>query len=170
MAQSRVDGNLIVTGQFSCQSMQIPAGTVQADDIAEDAGVEASKLQHQHQPDSRQANGADVASRTETVWVAQGGGTIEGVIVRPGVAPTGGDKQYTVDVKKAPAGSNTFTTVLSGVVTVDSSILNGTVQDGVLSVTSYNAGDALQTVVTASGSTGSQGQGVYVGLKLREDA
>jgi hypothetical protein len=171
MAQSRIDGNLIVNGSFNCTgTMQIPSGTVNDDDVAADADISAVKLRHQHQPATGQANGADVVSRTETVWVAQAAGTIEEVLVRPETAPTGGDKQYTVDVKKAADGSTSFTTVLSSVITVNSSSANGTKQDGVLSVVSYNAGDALQVVVTASGSTGSQGQGLTVALKLREAA
>lgn len=149
-------------------SLTIPPGNIQDADIAEGANIGAQKMEHQHNVPYSQADGAAVVSETKAVWVATATGTIESFVVRPQTVPISGDLQYTVDVQKAAAASGTYTTILSSVVTISSADTDETEENGTLSTTSYSDGDCFQVVVTTSGSTGTQGQGVIAMLKLRE--
>lgn len=131
--------------------------------------LDASKAIHRVDLNYSQANGSDVADATVVLRVCKGAGTFKGVTVRPYTAPTGGDKAFTVDVKKASDGGNTFASILSSVVTVNSSSTSGTLQTATLSGTPTTAaGDAIQIVVDATGSTGSQGQGLCVSIYYEE--
>ena len=90
----------------------------------------------------------------------------------PNTAPAGGgDKKWTVDVKKS-TGAGAFATVLSAVVTIDTTSVDRRLQVGALSTAAiaYVDGDLFQVVVTATGATGSQGQGGCVTLWLDEQA
>lgn len=138
-------------------------------DVSEFAEISADKLQHRHVVRSTQANGADVASSTELLHIAKAAGTVRSVEVRVTTAPTGGDKQFTVDVQKASDGSGSWTSLLTGVITVDSGEADDTKIAGTLVASpSFVEGDAVRVVVAASGSTGSQGQGVAVVVNLDE--
>ena len=75
----------------------------------------------------------------------------------------------TVDIKLGSQGV-AFATILSGVVTIDNTKANRQVVDGTISTLTAVAGDTLEVVVAASGSTGSQGQGLSVTVTVREDA
>jgi len=166
----RIDDDLIINGSFSATTMQIPAGTVQNDDIAAAAGISASKCEHQYMPTYSQTTGTDVVTATEFIHLAMGAGTIEDFEITPETAPTGGDKQFTVDLQKASNGSTTYASVLSAVITVSSSSTDGTIQSGTITTSSYADQDRLRIVITASGSTGSQGQGFTCTAKIREAA
>lgn len=134
------------------------------------ANVSADKLSNRIAINYGQDTGSDVVSATKVVHVCRAAGTVKSVEVRPLTAPTGGDKQFTVDVKKAVDGSGTFSSLLSAVVTVDNTAPDQTREQGSLITTpSVADGDAIQIVVTASGSTGSQGQGVQITINIDEN-
>lgn len=148
---------------------KLSAGTVDNAAVANGAAIEASKLINRVHAHHAQAGGTDVVTESVIKHIAANAGSVKSVRVRPATAPTGGDKQFTVNVQKAASGSGTWTSVLDSVITVDSSSVDNTNQDGTLvSDPSYAAGDSLRVVITASGSTGSQGQGVDVQLVMDE--
>lgn len=159
----QVLGKAYLTG-----GVDLPADSV--GDTQVSGGLGALKLEHQHQPFHVQDDGSDVVTETKVLAFMMAAGTMVSMEVRPETAPTGGDKQYTVDLQKAANGSTSYATVLSAVVTVDSSSVDGTLQAGTISTTALAKGDSLRVVITASGSTGSQGQGVTVMVKYRESA
>lgn len=167
-ANSRVEGNMQVTGQIAAASILYPLGSIENEDVQANAGIEATKVIHQFPVRYSQAEGSDVASATIPVHLVYG---VTAEIVRVEVmsptAPAGGDKQFTVDVK---AGNNNdaFASVLSAVVTYDSTLSDKEIAVGVLSTTALADGDALQVVVAATGSTGTQAQGLIVVVWLRE--
>lgn len=131
--------------------------------------IAASKLVHRVDLEYNQVNGTDVASETRVLRVCKGAGTFKGVKVRPTTAPTGGDKAFTVDVQTAADASGSWTSILTAVVTVNSSSANNTLQNGTLNGTPVTIADkAIRIVVAASGSTGSQGQGVAVSIHYEE--
>lgn len=169
MAQSVTAGDLRVSGTVSAQAFNLPAGTVKADDIEAAAGVEATKLEHQHALHYDQAAGSDVASQTRLLHTFRAPARLVDVQVCCAVAPTGGDKAFTVDIKLGSQGV-AFATILSGVVTINSTKADREVVDGTISTLTAVAGDTLEVVVAASGSTGSQGQGLAVTVTVREDA
>lgn len=152
-------------------TVYMPAGTVNNAAFSSSSAnrLDASKVVHRVDMNYWQVNGTDVVDATVVLRVCKGAGTFKGVTVRPYTAPTGGDKAFTVDVKKASDGGNTFASILSSVVTVNSSSANGTLQNATLSGTPTTvAGDAIQVVIDATGSTGSQGQGVCVSIYYEE--
>ena len=153
-------------------ALYLPTETIGDEEIKTDANnrIASTKVVHRIDLHYDQVGGTDVVSETKELRICRGEGTLLGVKVRPKTAPTGGDKAFTVDVKKAAEASGSFSTLLDSVVTVDSSSADNTVQDATLiSDPTTDAEDCIQIVVTASGSTGSQGQGVQVTLFYEED-
>ncbi len=171
MATDNIVHDRIYQGEVTFSGpVNLPPLTIRNAAISSTAGIETGKMIHRHALRYSQANGSDVVSVTELLHVARAGGEILSVEVRPTTVPTGGDKQYTVDVLTAPNGSNTWTSVLTAAITVDSgetdhALIAGAVPDS----TTYDDGDAIRVVVTASGSTGSQGQGFVVTVNINED-
>lgn len=167
-----IRGDRIYTGDVVFGgTVSFPENTIEDEDVALGANIAAQKLQHRHALHHVQNVGADVASVTQVLHVARADVEVVSVEVRPSTVPAGGDKQYTVDVQKAVDGSNTWTSILSSVVTISSADTEHTVQTAVLDgVPALEDGDALRIVVTASGSTGSQGQGLNVTINVDEDA
>lgn len=168
-----IQGDVIVNGRLRPQRITLPDESINNAVIASDARVEATKLQHQHCLSYQQAGGTDVVTATVLLHLAKGDGELVDLSVRPITAPSGGDKQYTVDIQKAADGSSSWTSLLDAAVevSVSESSADNTAQQAVLaSSPSYDATDAIRVVVTASGSTGSQGQGVLVTATVREAA
>ena len=159
-------GGIQVVGSFG-----IPSGVILASHVADSAGMEATKLEHQHVIGYSQEDGSDVVDAIVPVYTCRGvTATIIEVEVACLDAPSGGDKKFTVDLKKANQGSPTPATVLSAVIdyvngTNDCEVLVGTISSADLAV-----GDVLTVEVVASGSTGTQGQGIIITVTVREDA
>lgn len=147
--------------------LYLPAGCVGNSEVATNAGISASKLIHEISKCSPKASGTDVTAGTEMIHTAKGSGSISAFKVAVDTAPTGGDKAYTVDLKKS-TGAGAFATVLSAVVTVNSSSTTRTVYSGTVSSATYAAGDIFEVVWAVSGSTGSQGQGALAEVFFEE--
>ena len=165
---SRVEGDMHVNGGLSATSITYPDGTITNTAVAANAGIAATKVTAHKTLYHSQEAGTDVTSMSKPIHTVYGAtATLIAVDVVPIQEPTGGDKQYTVDLQKGNAATS-FATVLSSVITVNSSSNDRTIQAGTLSSTSLVDGDSLQVVITASGSTGSQGQGVLVTVTIHE--
>lgn len=174
MPRNITDGDLVVTGALAAGSMIIPASSIADSQVSPTAGIQAAKLQHQHAINYSQASGTSVVTETRVVHTVQGAtGTVLAVDVTPDAVPSNGggdDKQYTVDVKKS-TGGGAWTSILTGVLTVSKTDTARTVKHATLSGTpALVDGDALQVIITASGSTGTQAQGVNVTITTRETA
>lgn len=156
-------------GYVSLSQVSLPSNCVRNAQVASDAAIAVGKVVHLLTANAVQASGADVASKTELVYCcrASGGATIVDIAVAISTAPTGGDKQYTVDVQKSTGGGS-FASILSAVETISSADTSRTVSAPTISSASLVQGDILQVVVTASGSTGSQGQGVVTSVRIAE--
>lgn len=153
-------------------SFTAPDGSITSNSFSAVAGeaLATSKQVHRFAVNYSQASGSDVVSETRIVHIVQGAGSIKAVEVVPDTAPTGGDKQFTVDVLIGNA-STAYATTLTSAVTVNTSSVTRTIQAGTISGGGTVAdGDSVQVVVTASGSTGSQGQGVNVLISIDEAA
>jgi hypothetical protein len=165
-----IPGNLRVGGQLVPVTIVLPANSVTDASVQTAAGIQASKVQQQYVITYRQKTGTDVASATEDTYIVHGAtGTVIGVDVVCTTAPTGGLKQFTVDVQKGNQSTG-FTTLLTAVVTYDQSKANKQVVAGTLIASPTLANDdTIRVVITASGATGSQGQGLVVVVTIRED-
>jgi len=151
----------------------LPPASVTNGMIVNDANnrIDAEKIVHRPDLHYSQADGVDVVSETRVLRVCRGDGVIKQVAVRPGVAPDGGDKQYTVDVQKVADGSNVGTSLLTGVVTITSADTDHTRQLGTLIASPVlEDGEAILVVITVSGATGDQGQGLSVTIGYEEQS
>jgi len=165
-------GNHIFHGDVSFGgNMYPPDGAVDDDHISSNVNkrISDAKLVHRYALNHGQADGSDVASETKLLHIARGDGELLGFEVRPTTAPTGGDKQYTVDIQKDADADGSWSSLLDAVITVDSSSVDDTLQAATLVADpSFEDGDALRIVITASGSTGSQGQGFVAAAIVKE--
>lgn len=167
----RIPGDVLVGGNFQSKTFTLPANSVTDTSVASGANISYLKLTHMVMADYAQDSGADVATKTNVIYACRStlGATVFDVAVIIDTAPTGGDKAYTVDVKRS-TGGGAFATILTGVVTVNNSSTTRSVNVASISGTTCTLvqGDILNVVVTTSGSTGSQGQGVRVVARIAE--
>lgn len=170
---SRLITDLHIQGRLSASYFTPPLQSITDAGIASNAAIAATKLMHQHLLSYAQAGGTDVVSATQLLHIAKGAGSLIGLQVRPITAPTGGDKLFTVDIQKAASASGSWTSLLNAPleISVSESSADNTNYSAVLAGTvTYDSGDALRLVIAASGSTGSQGQGVLCTATVREAA
>lgn len=127
------------------------------------------KQRHKLIAEMRRVDGTDITASSACVHIAGGAGKVTAVEITPNVAPTGGDKKWTVDVNRSTAGG-AFATILSAPKEIDSGTTDRTPVVAALdsTKTDYLDNDILQIVVTVSGTTGSQGQGGFVTVWLDE--
>jgi len=170
---STIDGAQIFRDAVTFQDIvSFLDGTISGAAISADPNyrIPATKVLQRIDLHYAQADGADVVSETILLRVARAKGTLIGVEVRPTTAPTGGDKKFTIDIAKAADASAAWSSLLNAAHDVDSSSVNDTKETVVLAATpTYAAADALRIEITASGSTGSQGQGFVVTIFIEED-
>jgi hypothetical protein len=142
----------------------ITPGTVVNADLADAAAITATKLQHQYSPVFAQAN-SDAESDTGRVLHVVKGATGTIVAFRAGsiVAATG-NATVTIDLK------NNGTSVLSGVITLDSNNTAYVVEEGTIAIPAVAAGDVLTLVIVATAGTGTLPTGLFAQAVIREDA
>lgn len=155
------------TGTFS---IGISSGNLAASKFDSSGRRKAEYVEHEHKLQYSTATDATtVAAVTKTLGAIHYTGEVVEVSVTPITAPTGGDLAFTVDIKKS-TGAGAFASILSAVETVDSSSVNRTAQYATLSGTpALVRGDLLQVVIATSGSTGTQGAGVDITIRIREN-
>ncbi len=171
MATSKHEGDLFVNGNLRATSMTLPPNTVQDANVPDGAGIKATKLEQQYELKYGQDDGSDIVAATSSIHVVRGvSGLVVEVEVVSQTAPTGGDKQFTVDVLTASQAAPSPSSVLQAVITVDSAIADYEVVQGIVDAGTLADGDTIIVVVTPSGSTGSQGQGLVVTVTIREAA
>lgn len=112
--------------------------------------------------------GSVVATATADVFIATEVCNLASFKVFNSTAPTGGDKAFTVDLQKS-TGGGAFATILSAVITRNSSDTDRTTETATISSAALIAGDVLRVVVTASGSTGTQGSGVTAQIMVEQN-
>lgn len=159
-APTTIPGDCVIGGTLYVGSFVPSAGSVRDAGVASDAAIAASKLIHQHMRTTSQAGSA--VDETRVLHNANGAGTIVGVRVSCATIPVG-DATTTIDVKL------NGTTILTGVVTLNSSSVLYTQQSGTLATTSYTAGQVFTSVIDAIIGTGTLPTGVSVTLIVREN-
>jgi hypothetical protein len=150
-----------------------PDGSITKAKIPAAAGIEASKLEHQHALHYSQADGGDIVDAIVPIHVARAVGTILAVEATCLDAPSGGGgdpKHFHVDLKKSTVGIPVPATVLTAPIdyvngTPDATVLAGAIASAVLA-----DGDILVVDVDAVGADGVQGQGLVVTVTIRENA
>lgn len=149
MAQTLIEGTpitlrgaVIIDG-----SVALPASSVTNTSVTAAAGIDASKLEHRHRETYSQPN-TTATSVTQVIYTAAAAGTVNSFKAGSIVACIGA-ATVTVDLKKN--GS----TILSAVITLDSSNTAYVVEAGTINSAAYVAGDmfTIVTVATAGGGT-----------------
>jgi len=150
-------------GTFNCDKLvtnqlEIPPGA-----IAAEASVGRYTVHHS------EPAGTAVTSKSTIFHHFAEAGKVREVNLQLHTAPDGGDRQYTVEVKKGSAGAPS--TILTGAITADNADTDYAVLVGTLtsSPVACAAGDFLMIEVTASGSSGTQGQGFCLSVVIDQD-
>ncbi len=175
---SKFDEKILALGGLTVlESFSLPLGVLTNAMIASSAGVDADKLEHQHVLTYKQDDGTDIAAAIVPIYTVRGAtATIIECEVVCIDAPDGGDKHFTVDLKKCNEGSPSPATVLDTILDSDtygtgvSEAADCEVGTAVISSATLAAEDTLVVVIAIAGSTGNQGQGLVVTVTLREDA
>ena len=164
---STIESNLHIAGRLTAQSATLPDSTVTDAMVASDAAISASKIVHRFPLRHSQNGGAVVADATEAIHVARAAGTIKAIeAVIDDTVPVG-DSTVTVDLEKGNAAS-AYASVLSAVLTINSSTVLRTPTTGTITSTSVADGDSLRVVVDATVGTGTLPTGLVVTIFLEE--
>ena len=171
LSEERGDNNWSGTNTFT-GALTLTAGTVTNAMVNSAAAIAATKLINRLVYTHAQKTGTVVAAATEEIAIARAGtanttSTILSFEVTCSTVPTGGDLAFTVDLHRSTA-EGAFATVLSAPLTFDSSKVARRVYTATLSATTFIDGDIFRVVVTTSGSTGTQGNGLLCELRLDE--
>jgi hypothetical protein len=161
-----VSGIWVFTG-----SVNLPDASVENSHFSSDPtkALSYEKAHHTFGLHYSQAEGGDVATATQLMYMCTFPAIVLSFAVRIFTAPTGGDKQYTVDLKTRAGGGAAWSSLLSSVITVSSADADNDVEEATLiGDPSLAAQGSLQIVVTATGTTGSQGQGMIASIRLAE--
>lgn len=163
----RIPCNLFVEGNIQGKSNTPSAGSVIDSSVAANAGIQASKLQHQHQLSYSQGNVNAVADQ-KVVHVVRGAtGTLEsfsvGLITPPDTASGG----KTAIVNLLVNGVS----VLTAAITLDSTAVSRNLAAATITTSAIVAEDVIEVAVTlGAGSTGTAPIGVFAALVIRESA
>lgn len=161
MGQITEDMTFTGACRFSLQPT-FPDGGVTNAKVAAGAAIAASKLVHQHRINYSQPNTTATAV-TQVIYRCYGAtGTIK-EIAAGSIGIAVGAATVTVDVKK------NGTTVLSGVITLDSGNTARVAELGTVSVPALAAGDVLEVVTTATAGGGTIPTGLFVSVTVEED-
>jgi len=151
---------------MGAQNIALP-GWIRAEGFLLAAGgtaVLATAMEHFHAFSYSQNAACPGSSDATVVLHTVAGAAATMVSFKAGsVTPCTGDSTITVDLKK------NGTTMLSAVITLDSTEIAYEAVSGTLSVTAAVADDVLTAVVAVSEGTGTLGTGVFCTLTLTED-
>lgn len=163
-AQSRFEGDCFFNGNLSARTFTLPAGTVSDPNVQPAAGIQASKLQQQHEPLVALCNYATAAFVVRLPLHCVFGATAEIQEFRVGCAVAAAPgSSITIDLKKN--GSS----ILLAPITLDSTLgAYALRQPTGFSSANLVAGDVLEVaVLTVAGAT--PPQGVFAQVIVRED-
>lgn len=170
MANDQLNGNIEFNGEVTFRGqVNHKALSITNAAISSTADIDKDKLaHHQFSVKCFQEPGTDVVAQTAVVHVARKAGTIVAVQAAAVTAPAGGDKKTTIDLEVS-TGGGAFASVLSAAFDIPNGGDDLTAYSGTISSASYAAGDLIEIVVTVSGSTGTQADGLVVTVTLAEE-
>ncbi len=163
MTLNYINVNTIVATNGVFTYLALPVNSISDVTVAPDAGIQATKLEHQYELTYGQPNTA-ATTITLPLHVVRGAtATLESICAGSIVAAIGG-ASVTVDLKK------NGTTCLTGVITLDSGNTAYIPEAGVVSVSAAVADAVYTLVITATVGGGTLPTGLFVTVKIREDA
>jgi hypothetical protein len=162
MATSRIVGEqYFIDAVTFGGDVVLPDGVVDAADVAAGAGIEASKLGHQHAITFAQGN-TTIAAETRVIHVCGASGTM--ISFEAGsIGACTGNATITVDLKVNGSSK------LSAVITLDSSNTARVAEAGTISAATLADGDVIEVVVAVNAGTGALGTGVFATLTFNQN-
>ena len=139
----------------------LPDGCIDADHVEAGAGIEASKLDHQHRANYSQESATVAASGAWVRHTAKGAGTLQefkcGVVVA-----CIGDSTITVDLLKNGVS------ILTAAVVLDNGDAAYAKVAGTIDTATFVTGDVFEVKITATVGTGTLGKGVFAYVDIDE--
>jgi len=163
-APTRLEGDLYVNGNLSSKTATPAASSITNASIIAAAGIDATKVDHQHRLVFHQPN-TTATAETRVIYHCYGATGSVIAIYAGSIAIAVGAATVTVDLKKN--GSS----ILTGVITLNSSNTARVAVAGTLTgSTSLVAGDVLEVVTTATAGGGTIPTGLFVAITVNEKA
>lgn len=162
---NQLDDDLQVYGAITCQTLNIPPGTVVDVDVAPLADIDPTKLRHQYLSHYAQVSSANAAVERKVIHVAQGAGTLVRADIGAVTAAIGA-ATATIDLLKN--GTSILTTPLSLTSSTAAFVLAS--MSLAVSPTPLSIGDVLEINVTAAtAGGGTLAKGLFGRVVTHED-
>lgn len=159
----RVEENAEFRGQLRALDLKPNAGFLEKEHVEAGAGIEASKLQHEHRCGYAQESATAAAAGDYVMHVVRGlTGTIQSFVAGCVVANVG-VAVVTVDLHKNGAS------ILTAAITIDSGDAAYAIVEGAIDTAAVVHDDVLEVVITVNEGAGTLGKGVFAVLNLQED-
>ena len=153
-----------VNGHLTAKTFKAPAGSITNAAIAEAAGIDADKLEHQYESLFTQVHGSAATAERRVIHTVKGA-TGEIVSFRCGnVVACTVDATITIDL--LVNGSS----VLNATVVLDSTNTAYTFESGTVDTPDLTQDDVVEVSVTVAAGAGVLGQGLFCEAIIREDA
>jgi len=151
-------------GATTFLDLRANAGFLKKEHVEASAGIEASKLEHQHRATYAQESATTAAAAEDrVVHVVKGTtGTLKTFSAGCVVANIG-DSTIDVDLHKNGVS------ILTAAIEIDSGDAAYAIVAGIINTAAVVADDVLEVVVTVTAGTGTLGKGVFASLDLWED-
>jgi len=152
-----------------CGAITLPAGSVDKTTVATSAGIEQTKLEHQHRIGYHQAK-SDATADNRIVYTCYGTtGSVLAVEAGTQVV-CGGDSTITIAVNRKRGAASVA--VLSASIVLDSNNVVYTPEAGTIDTANDDLleHDCLEVAVTVSPGSGTLGDGLFVSITVAEDA
>ncbi len=169
----QLEGSIVLQGDMNAATLTARGGKHGEDKFDANGRRKADSVVHEQTFRYEQASGTSVVAESRVVGSLFADATAVEVSIVCETKPdgSGGDpRKFTVDVLKGNQ-TTAFASILPGgtPVTVDSGIANRQVQFVMPTTTTGARGDQIKVTVAVSGTTGTQGQGLQVSVKYREN-
>lgn len=158
----RIPTDVYVDGNLHSKSRSYPAGSIGNAAIAENAGLSPQKLDHEHRKHYAIESATISPSASISLHTVIGAQGIIRAFRVGNIVKAVGDATCTVNLKK------NGTTVLSAVITLNSSSPNYTPVAGAITDPGVVAGDVLEATLVSTAGSGTLPKGVYCELSVIE--
>ena len=166
MAQDRIENDLLVSGNVSCNTLNVASASITNSMISGSAAIGGEKVIHRYAKHYAQLNGTAATAAEACIHIARASGTIKSIEASVLTAGTS-DRVVTVDLKKS-TGGGAYASVLTGVITFTEPSTARAISTGSLASASYVDGDQFEIVIALGGSSGNYPQGLSITVIFEE--
>lgn len=161
MPTDQFQSDVAISGNLSCGTFSAPVSCIGDANVSSSNPLLCTKSYQQVRAKFSQAHGVAAITERRVIHKAQAAGSvyaIKALLVIPNI----GAATITVDLRK------NGTTVMTGVITLSSTGVAYIASSGAIATTSYAVDDVFELVITATVSTGTLGQGLFIDTIFRE--